>query len=244
MPRYGKYDRRSDISYACGAFPSLELIERRPDQVRALLLSSDSGMNSGAVKLKEICLKRGVYVETAPKAIERICGKENCSAVTVFRKYECSLAEKVPHIVLHNISDAGNLGTIMRTALGFGFRNVAVIKPCVDIFSPQVVRASMGALFALNVRAYESFDVYEREHTAHKKYYFRLKNAVALHEAAVEGTPSLVFGNESAGLPEELLSRDTGVCIRHGSEIDSLNLAVAAGIGMAHFSQRLDIYNI
>ncbi|MGI5898874.1 MAG: TrmH family RNA methyltransferase [Christensenellales bacterium] len=241
VPKYGKYDRRLDISYACGAFPSLELLKRRPEHIRALLLSSDSGMNSGAVKLKDACLERGIYVETAPRAIERICGKENCSAVAVFSKYESFLAKDEPHIVLHNISDAGNFGTILRTALGFGFRDVAVIKPCVDVFSPQAVRASMGALFSINVRAYENFDEYENNFPAHRKYFFRLKNAASLHEAAIEGLPSLVFGNESAGLPENLLARETGVCIHHGAEIDSLNLAVAAGIGIAHFSNKLGI---
>jgi TrmH family RNA methyltransferase len=241
VPRYGKYNRHSDISYSCGAFPSLELLKRRPEQVRALLLSSDSDMNSGAVKLKEACLERGIYIETAPRAIERICGKENCQAVAVFKKYECTLSEKRPHTVLHNISDAGNFGTIMRTALGFGFKDAAVIKPCVDIFSPQAVRASMGALFALDVKAYESFEEYESEFPSHNKYFFRLQSAAGLHEAAVKGTPALIFGNEAKGLPESLLDRETGVCIRHGGEIDSLNLAVAAGIGMAHFSQKLEL---
>lgn len=48
------------------------------------------------------------------------------------------------HVVLHNPSDVGNVGTILRSALGFGFRDVAIIRPGVDPFDPRVLRASMA----------------------------------------------------------------------------------------------------
>ena len=51
------------------------------------------------------------------------------------------------HVVLVNPGDMGNMGTIIRTMLGFNYSNLAIIKPGVDVFDPRVIRASMGALF-------------------------------------------------------------------------------------------------
>ncbi len=241
MPKFGKYERQSDIAYACGVFPCIEFMRCRPQAARALLLSEDIPVNSGARKLLEICRNMGIRVETAPRAIERICGKENCSAVIAFEKYAADISESALHVVLHNISDLGNLGTILRTCLGFGVTDVALIKPCADLFSPQSVRASMGAVFALNAAAFESFDAYEARFPGRSMYFFRLKNAVTLQNVQASSPASLVFGNEARGLPDELCARESGVFIPHGSRIDSLNLAVAAGIGIAHFAQKLGI---
>lgn len=62
--------------------------------------------------------------------------------------------------MLHHPSDSGNLGTILRTALGFGLKNIAIIRPAVDSDDPRVVRASMGAAFSLNIRHFDSFEQY------------------------------------------------------------------------------------
>lgn len=64
------------------------------------------------------------------------------------------------HVVLHHISDAGNLGTILRSALGFGYKDIAIIRPATDPFDPHTVRASMGAIFSLRIREYETMDEY------------------------------------------------------------------------------------
>ena len=58
---------------------------------------------------------------------------------------------RAPHVVLVNPADMGNLGTVARTMAGFGFGELAVVTPAADVFHPKTVRASMGALFRLNV---------------------------------------------------------------------------------------------
>ncbi len=239
MPKFGKYEKDSNIAYACGVFPAMELLRNKPEAMKALLLSQESGRNEGALQLAEACRQMGLYIETAPKAIERVCGKQNCYAVAVYEKYSTSLRADRPHIVLHSVSDAGNFGTIARTCLGFGFRDIAVIRPCVDVFSPHAVRASMGAVFSLRIQMCDSFEAYLGAYSQHSMYYFRLHNAVSLYNVKVDGLPSLVFGNEASGLPVELQSGGTGVVIRHEKAIDSLNLSVAAGIGMAHFAKMM-----
>ena len=53
------------------------------------------------------------------------------------------------HIVLVNPSDMGNLGTIIRTAVGFGFTDIGIISPAVDAYNPKVIRGSMGSFSKL-----------------------------------------------------------------------------------------------
>lgn len=74
----------------------------------------------------------------------------------------------------------------------------------------------------------------------HELYMFRLRNADVLQNLSEtgKGPVSLVFGNEASGLPKELESVGHGVRIDHSSDIDSLNLSVAASIGMYAFRTR------
>lgn len=238
MPKYGAYDKNDAHTYALGVFPSMELLAARPESVRCLLVSPAGYQNTGVLKLMEACRALRVPVEEAPRAVERISGKENTWAVTVLQKYESRLDPAANHVVLHNPSDVGNVGTILRSALGFGFLNVAIIRPGVDPFDPRVLRASMGAAFHLNIVRYDSFDHYLSACGERQFYLFRLRNAQPLTDQGQRAcTPfSLVFGNEASGLPKELEDFGNGVIIAHSNRIDSLNLAVAAGIGLHAFS--------
>ena len=158
----------------------------------------------------------------------------------VYKKAEGRFDEDNPHIVLHHPSDSGNLGTILRTALGFGLKNIAIIRPAVDSDDPRVVRASMGAAFSLNVRHFDSFDQYRAQYPLRRLFPFMLTGAVPLDEAVqkVDGPFSLVFGNEASGLPDAFAQMGVSTLIPHSHQIDSLNLAIAAGIGMYAFTRR------
>ncbi len=241
MPALEAYKRELDYSYAPGLFPSLEAMTKRPDIVRRLLVSSKGQGSEGVGKLVILAEERHIRVETADKALARISGKENCFAAAVFEKCPATLSARDHHIVLHHISDLGNLGTILRTALGFGYHDIAIIRPAADVYDPKVVRASMGALFSLRVAEYADFDAYRREFPHHAAYPFMLDGSTALKTAAeqAEKRPfALIFGNEGAGLPPEFQQVGQPVRIPSSDEVDSLNLAVAAAIGMYEFMER------
>ncbi len=240
MAKLEAYDKSLDYSYAPGIFPATECLKNVPGRCLRLLLSSASEKSEGAAKLRGAAENCGVRVEIADRALERISKKENCFAAMVYKKQEGVFDETAPHIVLVNPSDSGNLGTILRTALGFGLVNIAIIRPAVDSDDPRVTRASMGAAFSLNVRHFDSFDDYRREFPQRQLFPFMLTGAVPLHEAVkkVSGPFSLVFGNEATGLPDVFASYGTSTLIPHSGKIDSLNLAIAAGIGMYAFVQK------
>ena len=240
MAKLEAYDKSLDYSYAPGIFPATECLRNAPERCLRLLLSSTSERSEGAQKLRAQAEAIGVRTEIADRALERISKKENCFAAMVYKKQEGVFDDGAPHIVLVNPSDSGNLGTILRTALGFGLTNIAVIRPAVDSDDPRVTRASMGAAFSLHIRHFDSFEEYRTQFPARQLFPFMLTGAVPLDEAVrrVSGEYALVFGNEATGLPDEFAGWGVSTLIPHSNKIDSLNLAIAAGIGMYAFTHR------
>lgn len=237
MPKLEPYSRKLPYSYQLGVFPALMLLEARPGCARRLLLHPQGLENEGVAKLRQRCAELGVREELAERVLRRESKKDNCFAGLVFEKYDCDLAPLENHAVLCQISDAGNAGTAMRSLLGFGVRDVAVVKPCVDVFDPHVLRASMGAFFKLRVKVYDDFDAYRADHPDRPLYPFMLDGAKPLNEVAAAAAPpfSLVFGNEQAGLPPRFADLGQSVFIPQSPEIDSLNLAVAVSVGTYQF---------
>ena len=98
----------------------------------------------------------------------------------------------------------------------------------------------MGAAFSLNIRHFDSFEEYREEFPDRQLFPFMLTGAVPLSEAVkrVNGPFSIIMGNEASGLPDEFASYGISTLIPHSSKIDSLNLAIAAGIGMYAFTHK------
>lgn len=240
MPKLEPYSRKLDYSYQLGVFPSLMLLEARPECAQRLLLDPRGLENEGVVKLRARCAELGVREELAERVLRRESKKDNCFAGLVFKKYDCPLNPAASHAVLCQITDNGNAGTAMRSLLGFGVRDVALVRPCVDVFDPHVLRASMGAFFKLRVRTYDTFDDYRAEHPDRLLYPFMLDGARPLDAVAAEAKPpfSLVFGNEQTGLPPAFARLGQSVYIPQSPEIDSLNLAVAVSVGTYVFTRQ------
>lgn len=240
MPALEAYRSELDYSYAPGIFPSMECLLARPKIVRRLLVHSAAAGREGAGKLTALAAEKGIRIEEADRALARVSGKENCYAAAVFAKFADALRPDLPHVVLHRPGDSGNVGTILRTALGLGVEDLALIRPCVDLFDPRTVRASMGSLFRMRVHVYESFDDYRASFPARPLFPFMLDASVPLAEIReAPGDWTLVFGNEGSGLPAEFAAMGQAVRIESSDKVDSLNLAVAAAIGIYHFTKCL-----
>ena len=233
MPKLEPYSRKLPYSYALGVFPALQLMEARPDRAQRLLLHPEGIGSEGVEKLRALCAERGVREELAERVLRRESRKDNCFAALVFEKFESDLDPNACHAVLCQISDSGNLGTAMRSLLAFGIRDVALIRPCVDVFEPHALRASMGAFYKLRVHTYDHFEDYRAAHPERKLYTFMLDGAISLNAAARGAKPpfSLVFGNEQTGLPPEFAKLGQSVMIPQSPDVDSLNLAVAVSVG-------------
>ena len=95
----------------------------------------------------------------------------------------------------------------------------------------------MGSVFRLRVKVYDRFEEYREAFPGRALYPFMLDASVPLREAVKEKPPvwTLVFGNEGKGLPKEFASMGQAVRIESNNKVDSLNLAIAAGIGIYQF---------
>ena len=230
------YKKDSVVSYALGAAPTFELLKKYPEQATRVFVHSAWERGAASEELFKICRSIGIEPEERDKAFSVLSQKENCFVIGEFEKYESPLDPSKAHIVLVNPSNSGNLGTILRTALGFGIYDIAIIRPAVDVFDPKTVRASMGALFSLRVKYFDSFEEYfnSKECGAEGRtfYPFMLKAKIELGSSPLKQRCSLVFGNEATGLPDSFLNVGESVIIRHSNEIDSLNLPMAVGIAL------------
>ena len=232
------YQKDFDYTYTLGVFETIELLKYKPQQVIRVYLKSNSYTNQGVSLIQELCQRHQIEVVESDKTINKLSKKDNCFAIAILNKYDSKLNDG-NHIVLVNPMNMGNFGTIIRSALGFGFTDIAVIKPAIDIFDPKVLRAAMGSFFSSNIVYFNTIEEYKALYPDHKLHSFMLQAKKTLQETEFESTPlSLVFGNESSGLPENYLD-DNSIIIKHSNDIDSLNLPTAVGIALYEVDKQL-----
>lgn len=232
MASYKRYRKDSQVSYSLGITLTFELLKFQPQQVTRVFIHSAMKEGDTLDKLLSLCKELGIEVVYTDKIFHVMSQKENCYVIGEFRKYTGVLGKNHSHIVLVNPSNAGNMGTIMRSALGFGLNQMAIIRPAVDAFDPKVIRASMGAIFSTEFVYFNTFEEYRERYGSRELYPFMLDAKMRLHDVSPEGTFSLIFGNEATGLPEEFSQVGQSVIIPHSDKIDSLNLPIAASIAM------------
>lgn len=238
QPKIKRYQKDFEYSYAFGAYPVLDLLKQYPDKVYKVLLSKDGLGSDGIKEVEGLCKERNIYIEVSDRLIQKIAVKENTYAVGVFKKYETRVEGNLNHVVLVNPSNMGNLGTVVRTMLGFGLKDLAIIKPGVDIFDPLVIRATMGALFNIRFEYFNSIEEYLERFPKQNIYTFMLKGSKGIRDIKFVEPYSLIHGNESKGLEEKYLNIGQSVYIPHSKEIDSLNLSVATSISIWEASKR------
>jgi TrmH family RNA methyltransferase len=233
LPRLKRYQKDFEYSYSFGIYPTLDLLKFRKEKVLKVLFKTDISTESkGAEEIKEICNKEGIPFEVNDRAIERIAYKGNTYVIGIFEKYSEDLSKEGDHVVLVNPRNMGNVGTIIRTMKGFNFNDLAIIKPAADIFDPKVVRSTMGALFQIRFKYFNTIEEYVREYGEHNLYSFMLNGKENIKDVEFNSPFSLIQGNEAEGLPETYLKLGKSIYIPHGEGIDSLNLSIATGIGI------------
>ena len=233
-----KYKHELSHSYALGPFPTFELLSCRPDMARAVYYREDFTQRD---KLIDLCEQLDIPCHCSQKALDRISQKEICYAAGEFIKYQEKLCRERPPIALVHPGDMGNLGTIERTVLGFGIRDLAIIGGGADRWHPKAVRASMGAAFRLRVQEFGDFDEYLSKFGNNRDIFpFMLDGGTVLTPNTCPESElyTLVFGNESTGLPPEFQNFGQSLFIAQTEDVDSLNLAVAVSIGTYLFTQR------
>ena len=232
--KINKYTKKEAYTYTLGAFPTLELIQKRPDLIEIIFIHDNYYEKE---KLIKECKDKNIRCEISSKTINRLSNKGNTLVIGVFRKYN-DIIEKTDHIVLHEISDMGNLGTIIRSMNAFDMRDLVLIGNVCDIFNPKTIRASMGSIFDVRFTHYDTMDDYLRDFGDRNLFLFMLsknKEDSIYNIEKKQGRFSLVFGNEGAGLPDDFEKYGRKVFIPQTNRVDSINLPIACSIGMYEF---------
>ena len=127
-------------------------------------------------------------------------------------------------VALDGVQDPGNVGTIVRLAAAFDAAGVLLLPGCADPFGPKAIRSSAGAILNVPVAAITASEL--------------ISSNVPLFAADASGTVTeppaskavLVFGNEGAGVSEELMRHATPIAIPMSGRVESLNVASSAAI--------------
>lgn len=235
--KYKKYDKDVDISFSIGAFPTYELL-KSDAQIIKLVIHEKLEKSKETDKILALGKQKRIPIVTSGSTIEKLSGKGNVYIMGVFKKYHRPVDNTQNQVLLVNPSDMGNLGTIIRVMLGFGYKNLSIIKPCIDIFDPRVIRSSMGAIFSMNIELFDSIEDYLKVNS-NALYPFMLKAKTTLQKLDKKTSPhTLIFGNEASGLDDSYLERGTPILIKHSNLIDSLNLSMSVGIACYEFSKK------
>ena len=146
-------------------------------------------------------------------------------------------------VILDDVQDPGNIGTIIRTMEATAFKNLILTKGSVDVYNPKTVRATMGGIFKLNI-------IYETPENIIK--FLKNENyqviSTLLDETSIDYDKVIlkeknayIFGNEGHGITEIFINNtDIKAIIPIYSDIDSLNVSVASGVFLYKMREKLE----
>ncbi|MEG3090024.1 TrmH family RNA methyltransferase [Sphingomonas sp. PB1R3] len=180
----------------------------------------------------------GEAIETTPDILSKLSGKDNPQAVVgVFEEFGLTLdgldrSSSNIWLVAERLRDPGNLGTILRTGDAVGAGGLILIGECVDPFSVEAVRASMGALFTMPIVRTEWQPFLDWLRQGPGQLVGLSLDTDSDYRAVRYATPTfLLTGNEAQGMPAEYAAAcDTLVKIPMLGKADSLNAAVATAV--------------
>jgi TrmH family RNA methyltransferase len=186
----------------------------------------------------EVEASGGEAIETTPDILSKLSGKDNPQAVVgVYDEFLTALdgidrARSAIWLVAERLRDPGNLGTILRTGDAVGAGGLILLDECVDPFSVEAVRASMGALFTVPVTRASSADFLGWLRGGPGTLVGLSLRTTHDYRAADYPAPTfLLTGNEAQGLPEDLEAAcDIRVKLPMLGKADSLNAAVATAV--------------
>lgn len=184
---------------------------------------------------------------TTNKIFKELIDTENTQGILGVVRFK---AKKIEHnincenkfvLILDRIQDPGNMGTIIRTADAAGVDAIIVLKGCVDIYNPKVIRSTMGSIFDMNIiHCTQEECLNELRNKNFKIVSSYLNTDNYYHETKYHEKTALVIGNEANGVNDELIKEsDILVKIPIYGNAESLNAAISSAILMYEIKKYL-----
>ncbi len=134
-------------------------------------------------------------------------------------------------VLLEAVQDPGNVGTILRSALASGVKNILLSPEAADVFSPKVLRAAMGAHFSLALFTNVNLQAFLQEYQGQKLATSLGQKTTELYQTQLNVATAWIVGNEGAGVSFDLQqAADSCVKIPMQGQTESLNVAMATTI--------------
>ena len=137
-------------------------------------------------------------------------------------------------LYLDGVSDPGNLGTLLRTALAFSFKDVILSKGSVSLYNEKTISSSQGAIFRLNIISGDEQNLIDLKEKGYKILATEIKGSVELNNIKKSDKQVLILGNEAHGVNEKILNLADERIRIDINEIESLNVAICGAI-MMHY---------
>ena len=139
----------------------------------------------------------------------------------------------IRNLMLDDINDPGNLGTIIRTAAATGFHDIVLLN-CTDPYNPKTVRSSSGGIFYTDFYSLEYDEFMEEARKTGTKIYIADMNGENIFKLSnLDEKYALVIGNEGAGVSKEFKEiADRVISLPMKSQMESLNAGVSASVLM------------
>ncbi len=188
----------------------------------------------------DLRLKLGVKAETVTDDVfKKMADTKTPQGILALVKkpqaklYDLFNNDKPLVIILENLQDPGNLGTIIRMSEAAGVSMIVMSHDCVDAFSPKVVRATMGSLFRLPLFFTDNLlaTMDELQNKGLKIYAAHLKGLSDYSECDYREPSAFVIGNEGNGITEQTAAKcDKLIKIPMAGKVESLNAAIACTV--------------
>ena len=237
-------ERRRDGVFVAEGFKMLK--EAPPRLIREIYLSQEAAerLQSGKTEKEQMLwnkVSENRFETVADEVLKRAADTQTPQGVLtvldqpVYEQEKILSAENGLYLILEDLQDPGNLGTILRTGEGAGITGAILSKETVDIFNPKTIRATMGSVYRVPFIYVESLETTIKE--MHRRgivtYAAHLQGKNFYDSFSFRGSTAFLIGNEGSGLKKETADlADFYLKIPMEGKVESLNAAVSASILM------------
>ena len=222
--------------YVCEGSSLVQALADSGCQIEQIWIGVDQSVTTGTAPIQldqalaslDLDSTVNIYL-ISPQMLQKASSLDQATGPIAVFKVPSILRQPGDLLVLDQIQDPGNLGTIMRSAAAAGVRNLHLTKGCVSAWSPKSLRAGMGAQFSLNICEQVSPDQLIPQ-TGFQVFSASSHAKCSIYDTDLREPVCWVFGNEGSGVSEQILKQTVPLKIPQPGGQESLNVAVAASI--------------
>jgi len=231
-------NRKKSQQFIMEGLREIEIAVKNGYRITSLLICSDFIADGAVNKLRAHLNPDTELIEISHEVYQKIAYRDSTEGIVAVAKTkthglgDLQLPENPLVIVLESLEKPGNIGAVLRTADAARVDAVIIADPHTDLYNPNIVRSSVGALFTNTIAVAASEEVlsFLKEHNI-AVYSAILQEAVPYYTVDLKRGSAIVMGTEAVGLTNLWREEsDANIIIPMEGQIDSMNVSVAAAV--------------